>query len=98
MVTKTRDKVVQTAAAFRLLADPTRCRILLLLSRNPEGMCVSEISEALDMTQSATSHQLGKLERNGVLSSFRDGQMICYEIATSIRAKAIIKVLKIIHG
>lgn len=98
MVVKTREKVVQTAAAFRLLSDPTRCRMLLLLSRNSEGMCVSEISEALDMSQSATSHQLGKLERNGVLSSFRDGQMICYEIASSLRAKAIIRVLKSIHG
>jgi DNA-binding transcriptional ArsR family regulator len=98
MVTKTRDRVLQTAAAFRLLADPTRCRMLLLLSRHPEGMCVSEISEALDMSQSATSHQLGKLERNGVLSSYREGQMICYEISSSMRSKAIIKVLKIIHG
>jgi DNA-binding transcriptional ArsR family regulator len=98
MVVKTREKVIQTAMAFRILSDPTRCRMLLLLSRNPEGICVSEISDALGMSQSATSHQLGKLERNGVLTSYRDGQMICYEIASSLRAKAIIKVLKIIHG
>ena len=98
MLVKTRDRVIQTAAAFHLLADPTRCRMLLLLSRHPEGMCVSEISEALGMTQSATSHQLGKLERNGVLTSFRDGQMICYEIGPSLRARAIVRVLKSIHG
>jgi len=94
---RTRDKVSDTAAAFRLLADQTRCRILLLLNKKKEGLCVYEIAEALGMTHSATSHQLGSLERGGILESFREGQTICYSIAKTPHAQTFVRVLRSMH-
>ena len=54
------DKYVQPMAEiFKVLGDPTRIKILELLSH--EDMCVSNIAEMLDMTHSAISHQLRQL-------------------------------------
>ena len=47
------------AEIFKVLGDPTRIKILELLSH--EDMCVSNIAEMLDMTHSAISHQLRQL-------------------------------------
>lgn len=58
------DKYVQPMAEiFKVLGDPTRIKILELLSH--EDMCVSNIAEMLDMTHSAISHQLVKFSKSG---------------------------------
>ena len=44
---------------YKIFADETRLRILDVLLNKP--LCVNEISEILDMTQSAISHQLKNL-------------------------------------
>ena len=93
----TRNRIIETAAAFRLLADPTRCKILLALVRKPSGMCVYEIADMLGVSHSGASHQLGKMERAGVLAGFREGQMVCYRIAQTSRSRIIVKVLRAIH-
>jgi DNA-binding transcriptional ArsR family regulator len=41
---------------FKVLGDPTRIRIIYLLSKCE--MCVCDIASALDISQSAISHQL----------------------------------------
>lgn len=53
---------------FKLLADPTRVRLILLLSKGE--WYVRELSDKLGTTQSAVSHQLSMLKsadchRNG---------------------------------
>jgi DNA-binding transcriptional ArsR family regulator len=85
----------ETAAVFKILADPTRCKILKLLVHNREGMCVGEIADAVGVSHSATSHQLNGLEVRGVLISIRDGQTICYAIADTRIARNIVRVLKV---
>lgn len=70
-------KVLATTSLFKLLSDPTRYKILSALFTTP-NLCVSEIAEAVGMSQSATSHQLAKLERYGVVSPRREGQTVCY--------------------
>jgi ubiquinone/menaquinone biosynthesis C-methylase UbiE len=47
--------------AFRALGDPTRLRILKLLSHSP--LNVSELVSVIGMAQSSVSHHLGKLKQ-----------------------------------
>lgn len=96
--TRIRDRAYETAAAFQLVSDPTRCRLLLLLSKRPAGMCVYEIAEEIDLTHSAASHQLGKLERSGIVEGYREGQTVCYMLARGAKAKALLRVLKVMHS
>ncbi|MNO20798.1 HTH-type transcriptional repressor CzrA [compost metagenome] len=56
------------SSIFKALADPTRLRILYLLSQ--EECSVSHISEVLSLSQSAISHQLSFL-RNLRLVKYR---------------------------
>jgi len=86
----------KTASVFKILADPTRCRILKILMQHPEGLCVGEIAEAVAITHSAASHQLTGLEARGILICVREGQTRCYTLANTDLAKNIIRILEII--
>jgi DNA-binding transcriptional ArsR family regulator len=68
-------------AAFILksIAHPSRLAIINILSRQ-EWQAVSEISEALEMEQSLTSHHLNIMKMKGVLESKRDGKKIKYKL------------------
>jgi len=83
----------ETASVFKILADPTRCRILKLLVHNTCGMCVGEIADTLGVSHSAASHQLNGLEDQEVLVSIRDGQSVCYELADTPIACTIANIL-----
>jgi ArsR family transcriptional regulator len=62
--------------SLRLLADPTRLRLLLLLER--EELSVAEIQEILGMGQSRISAHLAQLKRAGFLQDRRGGKNIYY--------------------
>ena len=89
--------VLRTTAAFRLLSDPTRFRILCLLSKAKNGMCVYEIAEAVGISHSAASHQMSKLEARSVVKCYREGQSICYELQNSEFTKNLIRVMRSFH-
>jgi ArsR family transcriptional regulator len=63
---------VQPAAAdfLRLLADPTRRQIFLLIMRGESCNC--ELAEELDLPQNLVSHHLRKLREAGLLREHRD--------------------------
>lgn len=63
---------------YKMFADRTRIRILYVL-QNKE-MCVSDIAQQLDMTQSAISHQLSTLKQGKLVKSRRDGKTIFYSL------------------
>jgi ArsR family transcriptional regulator len=64
------------AKIFKALSDPTRIRILHLLSQ--EACAVGHIAEELGMTQSAVSHQLGFLRHIQLVKHRREGNMLIY--------------------
>lgn len=64
---------------FKIFADPTRIRILELLI--DQEKCVSEISELLEVSQSAVSHQLKLLRLANVVSTEKIGQTVTYRLA-----------------
>ncbi len=61
---------------LRLLADPTRVRILCLLSR--EELSVAELQEILDMGQSRISSHLGLLRQGEIVKDRREGKKTFY--------------------
>ncbi|MDD5094930.1 MAG: metalloregulator ArsR/SmtB family transcription factor [Dehalococcoidia bacterium] len=64
--------------AFKALSDDTRLRILnVLLERE---CCVCEVMQALSISQSRTSRNLGILNDAGFLKSHRDGMWTVYAI------------------
>jgi len=64
--------------AIKALSDETRLRILnILLARE---CCVCEVMQALDISQSRASRNLGILENAGFLKARRDGAWIVYSV------------------
>jgi ArsR family transcriptional regulator len=63
---------------FKALSDETRIRILkVLLERE---CCVCEVMQALNISQSRASRNLGILEDAGFIKSRREGLWILYSI------------------
>jgi ArsR family transcriptional regulator len=68
--------MASTINLLRLLADPTRLRLLLLLEQ--EELSVAELQEILGMGQSRISSHLAQLKRAGVLQDRRVGKNVYY--------------------
>ena len=76
------DEILQDLAGFfKIFGHPTRIRILqaLLISE----MCVCDISYALDMSQSAVSHQLRMLKDANLVKSRKSGKSVYYSLSDS---------------
>lgn len=65
-----------TINLLRLLADPTRLRLLLLLEQ--EELSVAELQEICGMGQSRISSHLAQLKRAGVVEDRRAGKNVYY--------------------
>ena len=67
------------AELFKGFADPTRVHILSLLQ--DRELCVTDIAAAVELSQSATSHQLRLLKQMHLIRFRRDGKNILYSLA-----------------
>lgn len=67
------------AELFKGFADPTRVHILCLLVERE--LCVGDIAEAVQISQSAISHQLRLLKQMHLIKFRRDGKNILYSLA-----------------
>lgn len=70
------------APALRVLADPTRLRLVQELSGGPR--CVGELAERLDRDIVKVSHHLGILRRAGVVTTEREGRFVRYRLAVEV--------------
>lgn len=75
------DKAVldDIANLFKAFGDPTRVHILSLLAQRE--LCVTDISDAVDLSQSAISHQLRILKQMQLIKFRREGKNILYSLA-----------------
>ena len=64
---------------FKIFGDTTRIKIMYALYEGE--MCVCAISELLNMTQSAISHQLKTLKDANLVSARREGKEMYYKAA-----------------
>lgn len=63
---------------FKAFGDPTRLRILWLLSSRP--MTVGEITAEVGLSQPTISRHLAILREAGAVNDRRDGQQVIYSI------------------
>lgn len=77
---------------LKILSDPTRLRLLALLSR--EELSVAELQDILGMGQSRISSQLALLRQVNLVSDRREGKNAFY----SLRAQLVPKTLNLIKA
>ena len=70
----------QIAELFKGFADSTRVHILSLLMLHQE-LCVNDIAEAVELSQSAISHQLRILKQMHLIKYRREGKNLLYSLA-----------------
>lgn len=72
------DEIMDMTVMFKMLADPTRLKIInaLMISE----MCVQDLTAALEMTQSAVSHQLAALRNTRLIRYRREGKQVYYSL------------------
>src|SRR5207248_8739708 len=68
--------MASTINLLRLLADPTRLRLLLLLEQ--DELSVAELQQVLGMGQSRLSRHLAQLKRAGAVTDRRVGKNVYY--------------------
>jgi DNA-binding transcriptional ArsR family regulator len=91
---KLKQSYKQELELLSLLSDPTRFKILKLLFETNEDLCVSEISVNVGISQSATSHQLIKLNSLDIVKPVRKGRKICYELEKNDEVRKIRRIMK----
>ena len=67
---------IQIASGFRALADPLRLQIIELL--RSQELCVCELCDKLEVSQSKLSFHLKNLKGAGLVSSRQDGRWMYY--------------------
>lgn len=73
------DKVIDLSELFKIFGDSTIVKIINVLLHNE--LCVNDISEQINVSQSAVSHQLRILKQSKLVKYRKDGQTIYYSLA-----------------
>ncbi len=89
------DEAVTQARLLKALADPTRLRILSLLSRHEGEVCVFEIVESFTLEQPTISHHLRILRDAGLVDCRKKGLWAYYYVRREAlnRAREVINEL-----
>ena len=90
--------IPSTLKWLKLLADPTRIRIVRVL--NHENLSVAELQEILAMGQSRISSQLAQLKSGGLVEDERSGKHIFYQLSQPAGedAGALEKILAVVEN
>ena len=80
---------------LRLLADPSRLRILLLVER--EELSVAELQEILGMGQSRISTHLAQLKQAGLVEDRRNGKSILYRLKHGVLSNGFSEMLSVLR-
>jgi len=67
------------AELFKMFGDSTRVKILYALLESE--LCVCDLAQLMDVTQSAVSHQLRVLKAGKLVKFRREGKTIYYSLA-----------------
>lgn len=73
------DRIIDLAELFKIFGDSTRVKIINILIN--EELCVNEISEKINVSQSAVSHQLRILKGAKLVKYRKEGNLIYYSLA-----------------
>lgn len=70
--------IYDIADFFKVFGDSTRLKILYALLEGE--VCVGDLSEALNINQSAVSHQLRILRQNSIVKFRKKGKVVYYSL------------------
>lgn len=72
------DQIRQVAETFKILAHPTRIKILRALAS--EELCVCDLAQVLGLSVSAVSHQLRTMRQLKFVRYRMDGKLAYYSL------------------
>lgn len=77
-----KNNIKEQAAIFSALGDPTRLRLLKLLSQqhDPDALCVNALVSILGISQPAVSQHLRVLKSVGLVRGERRGYHVHYSV------------------
>ena len=73
------DKIIDLAELYKIFGDSTRIKIINILIDNE--LCVNQISEKTNVSQSAISHQLRILKSSKLVKYRKEGNSVFYSLA-----------------
>ncbi len=73
------DAIDRLADIFKALSDPTRLKLIRLLS-DGKPLCVNALTRRLGITQSAVSQHLRVLKQAGLVTGVRCGSFVHYSL------------------
>ena len=80
-----KEEVIDMIDILKALSDETRMRIFRMILNG--DMCVCEIENSLNLTQSNASRHLTVLKKAGILNSYKEAQWTYYKIAESFMSE-----------
>lgn len=83
----------QIVSALKALADPTRLRVVALLTQVPNDVCVCELVDALRLPQYQVSRHLSILRVSGLVEGRRAGTWVLYRLRSGL-PEAIARVVR----
>ena len=87
----TPEEVEAATERLKLLADPTRYRVLSALAR--EELCVCDLAAIAGVNESSMSHQLRLLRAHGLVAFRKEGRMAYYRLVDVAVGPLITKAL-----
>jgi ArsR family transcriptional regulator len=77
----TDEQANELAAAFKVLADPVRLRLVSLIATSPSGeVCACDLPESVDRSQPTVSHHLSLLVNAGVVEREQRGKWAWFRL------------------
>ena len=73
------NQIIDLSELFKIFGDSTRVKIINVLLN--QTLCVNEISDAINLSQSAVSHQLRILKQSKLVKYKRLGNQTYYQLA-----------------
>ena len=86
-ITEMRENAAMAAELLKAMSNENR--LLILCHLGNQEMSVSELNAHIDLSQSSLSQHLGRLRKDGLVTTRRDAQTIYYQIATPSVMKII---------
>ena len=82
------EEIIEMADVFKLFSDSTRLRIICAILNNE--LCVCDLCELLNLTQSNVSHQLQLLRTAKLVKYRKEGKQVYYSLKDN-HVEAIIR-------
>ena len=89
-LTPNEEEIIDMADIFKLFSDSTRLRIICAILNNE--LCVCDLCEMLNLTQSNVSHQLQLLRTSKLVKYRKEGKQVYYSLKDE-HIETIIKML-----